>query len=55
MLHEKYITIEELKNSIKKDEYQYLYKEDKELKGNKTHENETIIENAKDFMTYKWK
>ena len=32
MLHRKYITIEEYKNSTQKDEYEYLYKKDDELK-----------------------
>ena len=33
MLHQKYIPIQEYENSTMKNEYQYLYKKDEELKG----------------------
>ena len=54
MLHQKYIPIQEYKNSTMKNEYHYLYKKDGELKGdNITEENEGIIENGNDFINCK--
>ena len=51
MLHQKYIPIQEYENSIVKNEYQYLYKEDDEIKGEKiTVENEGIVEYRNDFF-----
>ena len=45
MLHQKYIPIREYESSTMKNEYQYLYKKDDELKGDKiTIENEGIVE-----------
>ena len=41
MHHRKYITNGKYKTSTQKDEYEYLYKEEGELKGN---ENEGIVE-----------
>ena len=48
MLHQKSITIQEYETSTEKDEYQYLYKNDGEMKGDKF-ENEGNIENSNDF------
>ena len=54
MLHQKYIPIQEYENSIMKNEYQYLYKKDDELKGdNITDENESIVEYGNDFINCK--
>ena len=54
MLYEKYIPIQEYENSTVKNEYQYLYKKDEELKGdNITVENEGIVEYGKDFLNCK--
>ena len=54
MLHQKYIPIREHKNSTVKNEYQYLYKKDEELKGdNITNENEGIVEYGNDFINCK--
>ena len=54
MLHQKYIPIQEYKNSTVKNEYQYLYKKDEELKGNNiTVENEGIVEYGNDFLNCK--
>ena len=43
MIHQKYITIQEYESSTEKDEHQYLFKQDGELKGN-NFENESILE-----------
>ena len=54
MPHQKYIPIQEYENSTVKNEYQYLYKKDEELKGdNITVENEAIVEYGNDFITCK--
>ena len=54
MLHQKYIPLQEYEKPIMKNEYQYLYKKDKELKsGNITVENEGIIEYGNDFLNCK--
>ena len=54
MLHQKYIPIQEYENSTVKNEYQYLYKKDEELKGdNITVENEGIVEYGNDFLNCK--
>ena len=54
MLHQKYIPIQEFKNSSVKNEYQYLYKKVKEVKGdNITVENEGIVEYSNDFINCK--
>ena len=45
MLHRKDIPIQEYENSRVKNEYDYLYKKDEELKGdNVTDENEGIVD-----------
>ena len=45
MLYQKYIPIQEYENSTMKNEYQYLYKKDGEIKGdNITDEDEGIVE-----------
>ena len=46
MIHQKYITIEEFENNELKDEYQYLYKRDSELKGDDDGE----VEYGNDFL-----
>ena len=54
MLHQKYIPLQEYENSTVKNEYQYLYKKDEELKSdNITVENEGIIEYGNDFINCK--
>ena len=54
MLYQKYITIEEFDNCKVFDEYQYLYIEDEELKGDKiTVENEDVVEYGNDFLNCK--
>ena len=54
ILHQKYIPLKEYGNSTVKDEYQYLYKKDEELKGvNITVENEGIVEYGNDFFNCK--
>ena len=54
MLHQKYIPIREYENSTVKNEYQYLYKKDKLLKGeNISVENESIVEYGNDFLNCK--
>ena len=51
MLHQKFIPIEEYQNSTMKNEYQYLYRKDDELKRNNiTDENEGIVEYGNDFI-----
>ena len=50
MLHQKFIPLQEYKKSTEKSEYEYLYRMDDELKGDKTTvENEGIIEYGNDF------
>ena len=54
MLHQTYIPLQEYENSTVKNEYQYLYKKDGELKSNNnTVENEGIIEYDNDFSDCK--
>ena len=54
MAHQRYNPIQEDENSTMKNEYQYLYKKDGELKGdNITVENEGIVEYGNDFITCK--
>ena len=54
MLHQKYIPLQEYENSTAKNEYQYLYKKDRELKGdNISVENEGVVEYGNDFINYK--
>ena len=54
MLHQKYIPIQEYENSTIKNEYQYLYKKDEEIKGdNITVENEGIVEYGNVFINCK--
>ena len=48
MLHQKHITIQEYETSTEKDDYQYLYKKDGELKADNL-ENEGIIETGDIF------
>ena len=51
MLHQKYIPLQEYENSTVKNEYQYLYKKDEELKGDNTAvENEGLVEYGNDFL-----
>ena len=54
MLHQKYILLQEYENSTVKNEYQYLYKKDEELKGdNITEENEGDVEYGNAFINCK--
>ena len=54
MLHQKRIPLQEYEKSTVKNEYQYLYKKDEELKGdNITIENEGIVEYGNDFINCK--
>ena len=54
MLHQKYVFLQEYENSTVKNEYQYLYKKDEELKGdNITVEDEGIVEYGNDFLNCK--
>ena len=54
MLHQKYIPLQEYENSTRKNEYQYLFKKDEELKGdNISVENEGIVEYGNDFINCK--
>ena len=54
MLHQKYIPLQEYENSTVKNEYQYLYKKDEELKSdNITVENDGIVEYGNDFINCK--
>ena len=54
MLYQKYIPIQEYENSTMKNEYQYLYKKDEELKGdNITEENEGTVEYDNNFLNCK--
>ena len=48
MLDQKYIPLQEYENSTVKNEYQYLYKKDEEIKGNKT-----TVEYGNDFLNCK--
>ena len=51
ILHQKYFPLQEYENSTMKNEYQYLYKKDEELKSdNITVENEGIVEYGHDFI-----
>ena len=51
MVHQKYIHLQEYENSIVKNEYQYLYKKDEELKGdNISVENDGIVEYGNNFI-----
>ena len=54
MLHRNCITIKEYENSIQKDEYEYLYANNDEFKGdNMTDENEGNVEFGNDFINCK--
>ena len=54
MLHQKYIPLHEYENSTMKNEYQYLYKKEDELKGDKISvENEGVVEYGNDFLNCK--
>ena len=54
MLNQKYIPIQEYEKSTVKNEYQYLYKKDEELKGDIiSDENEGIVEYGNDFLNCK--
>ena len=54
MLHQKYIPLQEYENSTMKNEYQYLYKKNEELRGdNISVENEGIVEYGNDFYKCK--
>ena len=54
ILEQKYIPVQEYENSTVKNEYQYLYKKDEELKGdNITVENEDNVEYGNDFINCK--
>ena len=54
MIHQKYIPIQEYENSTVKNEYEYLYKKDGELKGdNITVENDGIVKYGNDFIKCK--
>ena len=54
MLYQKYIPLQEYENSTVKNEYQYLYKKDGELKGdNISVENEGVVEYGNDFIKCK--
>ena len=54
MLHQKYVPIQEYEKSPIKNEYQYLYKKDDELKGDKiTVENEGVVDYGNDFINCK--
>ena len=54
MLHQKCIPIQEYENSTMKNDYDYLYKKNDELKGdNITDGNEGIVEYGNDFMNCK--
>ena len=54
MLHQKYIPLQEYENSAMKNEYQYLYEKDEELKGdNISIENKSIVEYGNDFLNCK--
>ena len=54
MLHRKYIPVQEYMNSSVENVYDYLYKNDMELKGdNITVENEGVVEYGNDFLNCK--
>ena len=50
MLHRNYIPLQEYENSTVKNEYQYLYKKDEQLKG----DNEGFLEYGNDFLNCKF-
>ena len=52
MLYQKYITIEEFDNSEIRDEHQYLYKKDSELKGVNVGD-DGVVEYGDDFLSCK--
>ena len=55
MLHQKYIPIQEYENSTVKNEYQYLYKKNNELKGYTiAAKDEGIVEYGNDFLNYSY-
>ena len=55
MLLRENITTEEYKNSTQKDEYEYMYKKDDELKSdNITDKNKGVVEFGNDFMNCKF-
>ena len=55
LLYRKYSALQEYENSTVKNEYQYLYIKDEELKGdNITNENEGVVEYGIDFMNCKF-
>ena len=51
MVHQKYTTIEEFENEEIRDEYQYLYKKEEELKGES--DDDGIVEYGNDFLNCK--
>ena len=54
MLHQKYLPLQEYENSTVKNEYQYLYKKDDQLKGDIiTVENEGVVKYGNDFLNCK--
>ena len=54
MLRQKFVPIQECESSTLKNEYEYLYKKDGELKGDKIRgEDEGIVEYGIDFITCK--
>ena len=54
MLHQKYIPFQEYENSTVKNEYQYLYRKNEEIKSdNITVENKGIVEYDNDFLNCK--
>ena len=54
MLHQKHIPIQEYETSTVKNEYEYLYKKDEEMKGgNITVGNDGIVEYGNDFINCK--
>ena len=55
MLYQKYIPLQKYENSTVKNEYQYLYKRDEELKGDNTIvENDGKNEYGSDFLNCKF-
>ena len=55
MLHQKCIPLQDYENSTLKNEYQYLYKKDEEIKsGNITVGNEGIVEYGNNFLNCKF-
>ena len=54
MLDQKYFPLQDYENSTVKNEYDYLYKKDRELKGdNITVENEGVVDCGNDFLKCK--